>query len=357
MRNMKSLQLGDYAIARMKFLEHLLRIRADNVSYSHPWGDGGEEVLHTNLSCDLPAGHMIWLRPARPSNASPGASPVSARGMLTLMKLIAGLVQPSPGSGTVQRPPHQNALLVQNEQLMVEGTVMHNLRLGLPRTDDPKQQVQDFKHAIEIATILGLDRKKYLADEMKWVNEHAKQTDAALIQAFEPTCGYAVTPGGDNLRQVDKALICLARALICRPQILLLEKPGAVLSREHKTRVFEALHQYVNFEGIFSQEHDHELTSGRVKKEASVKGSHPHYAHSTFMDDGSEGSRSTFRPYHCEQVRCMINVRTVLFTTNGYNNRPPKCFWASEDSLVAEFEDSHSSTLKTAAEFDEKKER
>ena len=277
--------------------------------------------------------------------------------MLTLMKLIAGLVQPSPGSGTVQRPPHQNALLVQNEQLMVEGTVMHNLRLGLPRTDDPKQQVQDFTHAIEIAKALGLDENKYLADEITWVKHGTEPYQHGYVEEEKRTYGYVVAPGGDNLRQVDKALICLARALICRPQILLLEKPGAVLSREHKTRVFEALHQYVNFEGIFSQEHYVELTSGRVKKEAPVKGSHPHYAHSTFMDDGSEGSRSTFRPYHCEQVRCMINVRTVLFTTNGYNNRPPKCFWASEDSLVAEFEDSHSSTLKTAAEFDEKKER
>lgn len=85
-------------------------------------------------------------------------------------------------------------------------------------------------------------------------NEERKAAEALL--AFVGYFGPLATPAGD-LPHVDRRLVEIARALACRPDVLLLDEPAAGLMRADKDSLTKLLRQIANFGiAVILVEHD-----------------------------------------------------------------------------------------------------
>lgn len=100
--------------------------------------------------------------------------------------------------------------------------------------------------------LIALRRGQFGASGAK--NEERKAAEALL--AFVGYFGPLATPAGD-LPHVDRRLVEIARALACRPDVLLLDEPAAGLMRADKDSLTKLLRQIANFGiAVILVEHD-----------------------------------------------------------------------------------------------------
>lgn len=142
-------------------------------------------------------------------------------GKSSLLRLLVGLYQPSAGSVTLggvdirQISPvelRSHVALVSQDARMMFGTLRDNLLLGAPSVSDEEMM---------------------RAAEMTGVSE---------IAAGHPM-GYGMPIGerGDNLSGGQKQAISLTRALLARPQILLLDEPTSGMDMGSEKSVLQAI--------------------------------------------------------------------------------------------------------------------
>ncbi|WP_380183224.1 type I secretion system permease/ATPase [Kalamiella sp. sgz302252] len=142
-------------------------------------------------------------------------------GKSSLLRLLVGLYQPTAGSVTLagvdtrQISPAElrsQVALVSQDARMMFGTLRDNLLLGAPSVSDEEMM---------------------RAAEMTGVND---------IAAAHPM-GYGMPIGerGDNLSGGQKQAISLTRALLGRPQILLLDEPTSGMDMGSERAVLEAI--------------------------------------------------------------------------------------------------------------------
>jgi len=180
-------------------------IEIQNCTYKYNTeGLDGHVPVCTKLNVSIPLGKMIWM--------TNGADPsVEGLGRLTLMKLMSGLLLPDKGHINV--PAHLNVLFVHHEPMLLAKSLWANLTLGNP---DAKEE-----EVWKIATKMGMSQSLVGKSDLD-VGDH-----------------------GNNLRMCDKQAICLARAVIANPDVLLLHRPGELFTESDKHNMLDGIKEWM----------------------------------------------------------------------------------------------------------------
>ncbi|MGB1237858.1 MAG: thiol reductant ABC exporter subunit CydD [Pseudomonadales bacterium] len=187
------------------------RIELQNVSFSHCPGTEGNEVLRDINACfEGPGQHII----TGPSGA----------GKSTLNDLLLGFISPQSGQIFADGYPlaslainswhAQLAFVPQNPQLLCT-TVLENIRLAKPcATDD---------EVFAAAREAGVDQ---------------------FIEQLEGAWQHCVQERGTSISGGQKQRIAMARALLKRAPVLILDEPSAQLDSDSQLWIEKALHTY-----------------------------------------------------------------------------------------------------------------
>ena len=146
----------------------------------------------------------------------------SGTGKSTILRLLFGLLR--HGSGTISifdtnlsdigvSGMRQIAVLLPQDPLLFEGTVADNIAYGARQGDVPTRS-----QVLTAAAAAGLEH-----DYRQWSDGLDK----------------IVAPGGENLSGGQKKRIALARALLRRPRILLLDEPLEGVSGAERNRIVQ----------------------------------------------------------------------------------------------------------------------
>lgn len=158
-------------------------------------------------------------------SVSPGESVAmvgrTGAGKTSLLGLLSGIYAPWSGEVAIDgvdpralAPADRRRLLgvVPQTPQVFDGSIEENITLGDPRVS--RTEVE------EVLSLVGLDGAV-----------------ARLPQGVDTPIG----PGGTRLSQGEEQLLSLARALVCRPPVLLLDEPTAGVDAETERRLFAAL--------------------------------------------------------------------------------------------------------------------
>jgi hypothetical protein len=198
-------------------LTAMLSIQMDKDCFDFPDNKGakgmsGNVKMLDKLCATIPLGHFVALVPEHQEQGEFGGG-----GMTTLMKIITG--QLYANSADVLVPPHLHTRLVHPEPLILAEPLLKNLLFGNPKCDPA--------FAWQVAEELGLSSKLLKQDKMH------------------------VGTGGFSLRLIDRQVVCLARALIADPHVIVCCKPAATFSQRHAGKVFSVLKDWQERKGLW----------------------------------------------------------------------------------------------------------
>lgn len=164
----------------------------------------GTVPVVTNLNFSIPLGKMIWMTNGPDQD-------VEGLGRLTLMKCIGGLL--IPDQGHINVPNHLRVLFVHHEPMLLCKSLWENLTLGKPDADEKKVWA--------VATKMGMSSSLVGKKDLD-VGDH-----------------------GNNLRMCDRQAICLARAIITDPDVLLLHRPGELFTEKDKAEMLDGVKEWM----------------------------------------------------------------------------------------------------------------
>jgi ABC-type transport system involved in cytochrome bd biosynthesis fused ATPase/permease subunit len=199
-------------------VKKILTIRFENVHFRFPTNSGASGLLCdvpclANFSATLPLGHIVAVLPEQRTDLKSGGE-----GVMTILKLMTS--QLYSNRGTVHVPPHMDTLLVHTEPMIICEPLMKNLRMGKPKADEA--------FVWKVAEALGMTKAVLGHGDMHLGNN------------------------GHSLRLADRQVVCLTRALIADPHILVLAKPCTVFSVRHAQQVMAVLSQWQRREGLWA---------------------------------------------------------------------------------------------------------
>ena len=183
-------------------------IEFKNVSFSF---EDTKQPTINNVSFKIPAGQKVAVVGKMGSGKS------------TLSKLIAGMIEPSSGSILIdgidvrQIDPadvRKNIGIMLQDSWLFSGTIRENIQMGFNEYDD--------EHILEISKIAGVD---------DFVGSHPKGYDLEIKER------------GIGLSGGQRQAINLARSLIHRPEILLLDEPTSSMDQGTEQKVISSLHE------------------------------------------------------------------------------------------------------------------
>ncbi|WP_251975923.1 thiol reductant ABC exporter subunit CydD [Salinicola avicenniae] len=184
------------------------RIRFDRVSFRHDLRDGGNAGVH-EVELSLARGECVAL--AGPSGA----------GKTTLGKLLLGFLDPAAGRIWVDEAPldtldgaawHARLGWMPQRATLFAGSVRDNLTLGAPD-----------------ATPADIDTALTAADALD------------IVQKLPDGLDTWLGDGGSGLSGGQIQRLALARSLVAKPEVLVLDEPTAALDAETATRVLDGL--------------------------------------------------------------------------------------------------------------------
>ena len=192
-------------------IKSMLSIQLDKITFSYPDAMElhGQNKMINKLTATIPLGYFVALVP---EVAGAGG------GVTTLMKLVTA--QLYANSGELRIPPHLHTLMVHHEPLVLSDSLLQNLLFG------NRRDVEE-GFVWKVAAALGLSQKLLVKGAMR------------------------VGTGGFSLRLVDRQVVCLARALLVDPHVLVLAKPAANFAKEHAAMVFRVLKDWQERTGLW----------------------------------------------------------------------------------------------------------
>ena len=164
------------------------------------WADAGRDAF---APVTVRAGRGDWVVVEGPSGA----------GKSTLLATMMGFLEPA--SGTLLAPPPGRIAWCQQDAHLFDSTIRGNLMLGRARDDAPAER--ELLDALETA---GL---------------------AALVASLPLGLDTRVGPGGSWLSGGERQRLAVARALLARADLVLLDEPTAHLDAASAEHLMEAL--------------------------------------------------------------------------------------------------------------------
>lgn len=171
-------------------------LRFNNVTYAYP-GNGKPALQAVTLS--VTPGELL---------AIVGES---GSGKSTLLHIMAGLFQPTEGTLEGSGGSHHRMAFVAQEPTLLAGTIEHNVVLG------------------------GAASPERVSEVLAQVNA------GALLQRLPEGLATKVGSGSGDLSVGERKRICIARALVTDPDILLMDEPTAGLDWKNGERVWDVL--------------------------------------------------------------------------------------------------------------------
>jgi zinc transport system ATP-binding protein len=206
-----------------------IAVQFDSVSFSY-----GDAVVLENASFHIHRGEFTAL-------VGPNGS-----GKTTVIKLILGLEQPSIGRITLLGDPHT----------AVQKTAAGRGRIGYVPQQPPADKA--FPVAVRDVVRMGLlsPSRSYGADARTAATRAMEQTDIAEL-AERP---WRALSGGQRRR------VLVARALVSRPELLILDEPTANMDTESEKRLFETLGKLKGGTTILIVTHDMNFVSALTNR-------------------------------------------------------------------------------------------
>ncbi len=160
-------------------------------------------------------------------------------GKSTLLKVLAGLYRPAKGNVLVdgvdlqQIEPadvRRNVVYVGQDARLFYGSLRENLKAGNPLADDETM--------IKIATMLGVHQ---------FASSHPRGYDMQIGE------------GGEGLSGGQRQAVALARALLIRPAILLLDEPTSAMDSASENMAMQAIAQLAQGQSVVLVTHKLQL--------------------------------------------------------------------------------------------------
>eukprot|EP00747_Dinoflagellata_sp_TGD_P187824 gnl/TRDRNA2_/TRDRNA2_4588_c1_seq1.p1 gnl/TRDRNA2_/TRDRNA2_4588_c1~~gnl/TRDRNA2_/TRDRNA2_4588_c1_seq1.p1 ORF type:complete len:255 (+),score=36.01 gnl/TRDRNA2_/TRDRNA2_4588_c1_seq1:61-765(+) len=149
-------------------------------------------------------------------------------GKTTLLKLLGGVILPPVQEGMrLFIPSHLRVLNVSPEKHFLVDTLLKNLTLGVRDGDD------------DAAT----DRVLQICKDLGIATDVLNMIGSSDIQ-----------PWTEVLSHTECMLLCIARALIANPEVLILHRPTASFDRVHSESILGQLREFVDKKGILQDE-------------------------------------------------------------------------------------------------------
>lgn len=197
-----------------------------------------------------------------------------SQGKATILRIIASQIFPDfrtngdcddepPTENVVFVPPHLRAIQLQ-ENPMILGpaeSIFDNLIYGIKKSPNTDFAALEGR-ARSIMGRLGL-------------------RESLLRKNFKRS-GYIGT-NGCRLTRGDRQLICLGRAFVMNPELIIAHKPTLVLDDEHSDLVLEMFREYVDRRGVFMDPQEPLIMRRKrtvvytAKNERAAEGSHEIY--------------------------------------------------------------------------------
>jgi ATP-binding cassette subfamily C protein LapB len=196
----------------------------ENVSFSYP---GTDKAVLSEVNLRLKPGDKV------------GIVGRTGAGKSSLGKLCVGLFQPVAGSvkvGDIDLRQMDVADLrrkvgyVSQDSLLFYGTLRDNIAFGLPEADD-----QSIKFAAEIAGVSD------------FVRDHP--------------AGYGMMVGerGSSLSGGQRQAVCIARAILPDPEILIMDEPSSNMDNQSEYRLKAMLESYIKDKTLIVITHRHSM--------------------------------------------------------------------------------------------------
>jgi ABC-type multidrug transport system ATPase subunit len=224
----KSQESGALVTKRRIFPVDLVLIRCRDVCYSYrtarSGGEKAKQVFH-GANVDIPQGGMFCI-----------CGP-QGKGKNTFLMLLGQVLVPD--TGYIFIPPHLRVLYVPSETYFIKEDIVANLFFGCGiqwNQADASASVKgltdsEWRRALRICERLGFPDRlmKYLHwDEITGISQQEEQRELMGNNAFAFT-------------RSDRSLLQIARALICNPEVLVIQNPTLTLDRELRKLCWKAL--------------------------------------------------------------------------------------------------------------------
>jgi len=194
----------------------LTQIRLEDVFFAFEAYPSNKAVaVLRGVTAEFELGKLHMLRATAPETET--AEVVSST-LSTLLRICAGHLAPT--AGTVLTPGYLKVRYVPQEPLIFNSTLMKNL---VPTSTQTK-----------------------CSDEQIWTLAHAVGLSDHLVGQPD----YRLGSGGLGIKLVDRQLVCIMRAMLCDPDVLLLCKPGASMKPAHSARLYRVLAAWVDGGGL-----------------------------------------------------------------------------------------------------------
>jgi ATP-binding cassette, subfamily C, bacterial LapB len=162
-------------------------------------------------------------------------------GKSTLLKVLSGLYRPTSGSVSLDNIDLQqiepadvrrNVVYVSQEARLFYGTLRENLTAGNPQVDDDT--------LVKIATMFGVHQ---------FASSHPRGYDMPIGE------------GGEGLSGGQRQAVSLARALLIKPSILLLDEPTSAMDNATEQLVMQSIMQLSEHQTVILVTHKLQLLS------------------------------------------------------------------------------------------------
>lgn len=184
-------------------------IKVDGVSFS--WPEADAPVL-SNLSLTIPKGSQVGI-------VGPNGS-----GKSTLMAIITGVLKPETGCVTIDGLPGGDYLqrysdwisYVGPEPFLIQGTIRQNLKYSCNKTLSDDQLME----ALDLVRL------------------------RTFVSSLPGGLDYGVDESGGGLSSGQKQRLAIARALLRRPRLLVMDEPTVTIDLETETMLLSTLKKF-----------------------------------------------------------------------------------------------------------------